>query len=219
VKSRGPLIAGLVAVVVIILAVAVVILPKAAQVRAKQKQVTEAKGQESALRLQVQQLQAYAKEAPKDRKQLAKLQAEIPPTADLPGLIRLLNSAASQSGVDFMSVAPGQPVLSPTGKVSVIPAQITVLGGFFSLDQYLFRLESLPRAAKVVSIQVTPGPQLWPQLQISVAVEFYTTDTNAGPGSIPGGSELGAPGGGVPAVLPSPPVVIPSASPTISPSP
>jgi len=221
--KRGPLVAAIVGVVVIILMVAVLILPKATQVRSKQKEVTQAKQQETTLRLQIQQLQAAAKDAPQDRKRLANLEGAIPPTADLPGLIRLLNGAAGQSGVAFMSVAPGQPTLAPSGAVSVIPTQITIVGGFFALDQYLFRLESLPRAEKVTTVQVSPAGSGWPQLQITLAVEFYTTDTSAGPGSVPGGSDQpGAQGvPGVPGAVHSPPVVVPSASPSpsISPSP
>jgi Tfp pilus assembly protein PilO len=217
--KRGPLVAALVSVGVIILTVAVLIHPKAAQVRSKQREVAQAAEQGSALKLQVQQLEAAAKEAPQDRKQLAKLQAEIPPAVDLPGLIRLLNSAAGASAVDFMSVSPAQPTLSPTGKVSIIPMQITVLGGFFSVDQYLFRLESLPRAAKVTSIQVNPGPKAWPQLQVSLQVEFYTTDTSAGPGSVPGTSTQPGAGTLAPVPSPSPSGIVPSSSPSPSVSP
>jgi Tfp pilus assembly protein PilO len=208
--KRGPLIAALASVGVIILMVAVLILPKAGQVRSKQREVAEAKQQQGMLQLQVQQLKAAAKDAPKDRKTLAKLQAAI----------RLLNSAAGESGVDFMSVSPSQPVASPSGNLSVIGAQITVLGGFFAVDQYLFRLESLPRTAKVTSIQVGPGPDQWPQLQVALTVEFYTTDTNAGPGSVPGATtQPGAPGttaiSPIPGTSPSPSAGSPS--PSVSP--
>jgi Tfp pilus assembly protein PilO len=212
--KRGPLIAAFASAVVIILMVAVLILPKASQVRAKQRQVTQSEQQGSVLRLQLEQLQAAAKEAPKNRRALAKLQSAIPPTADLPGLLRLLNSAAAQSGVDFMSVSPGQPATSPDGKASIISTQITVVGGFFAVDQYLFRLETLPRAARVNTIQVTP--QGWPKLMISLSVEFFTTDTSAGPGSIPGPTQ-GTAVPGISAPVPSPAAASPS--PSVSPSP
>jgi Tfp pilus assembly protein PilO len=215
--KRGPLIAALVSVGVIILMVAVLILPKASQVRAKQAKVAQAEVQEASLRLHLQQLQADAKDAPKDRKELAKVQAKIPPTADLPGLIRLLNAAAAQSGIDFMSISPGQPTLSSAGTASVLSATIAVAGGFFAVDQYLYRLESLPRASKVTSIQVAPSG--FPQLQISLTVEFYTTDVSAGPGSVPGATD---PSSLSTAPLPGQsPTAAPSAgpSPTTSPTP
>jgi Tfp pilus assembly protein PilO len=213
--KRGPLIAGLLSVVVIIVLVAAVILPKASQVRSKQAEVAMAQQQEATLQLRLQQLQADAKDAPKDRKLLAKLEASLPPTADLPGLIRLLNGIAADSSVDFMSVSPGQPTASAAGGLSVIPTQISITGRFFSVDQYLFRLEQLPRATKVTSVQLATGA--WPTLQLSLAVEFYTTDTSAGPGSIPGPTA-----GGTGTVVPNPaPAPVPSisASPTPSSSP
>jgi Tfp pilus assembly protein PilO len=213
--KRGPLIAALVAIGVIILMVAVLILPKASQVKSKQAEVAKAEQQETALRLHLQQLQADAKEAPRNQKQLAKLQAAIPPTVDLPGLIRLLNAAAGQSGVDFMSVSPSQPTPSAGAGVSVIPANIIVAGSFFAVDQYLFRLESLPRASKVTSIQVSPSG--YPKLQIALTVEFYTTDVSAGPGSAPGATEqVGIAPGSVPAPSPTPSA---GPSPTTSPTP
>ena len=95
--KRGPLIAAVVSAGVIILMIGVLILPKASQVRSKQREVDQAEQQESVLTLQLQQLQAAAKDAPQDRKKLAGLQAAIPSTADLPGLIRLLNTAAAQT--------------------------------------------------------------------------------------------------------------------------
>jgi Tfp pilus assembly protein PilO len=208
--KRAPLIAALASAVVIILMIAVLILPKASQVRSKQGEVATAEQQQATLRLQLQQLQAAAKDAPRDRKKLAKLQGSIPPTADLPGLIRLLNSAADQAGVDFMTVSPGQPTLMASGGASVIPTQITVGGGFFAIDQYLFRLETLPRAARVNSVQVSP--QGWPKLSLSLSVEFFTTDLSAGPGSIPGPTDQAGVSGTVP-------VPGPSVSPSVNPNP
>jgi Tfp pilus assembly protein PilO len=118
----------------------------------------------------------------------------VPPTADLPALIRLLTAAADGAGVDFFTVAPATPQLDPTGAFSTIPTAISVTGGYFALDQFLFRLESLPRAAKVTSVSITPGGAAAPgstvsSLSMQLNVEFYTTDTSAGPGSVPGPSE------------------------------
>jgi Tfp pilus assembly protein PilO len=201
--KRGPVIAGLVSAAAIILLVAALILPKASQVRSKQRDMAKARQQEAVLRLRLQQLQADAREAPKDRKQLAKLETALPPTADLPGLIRLLNGIAGQSGVDFMSVAPGQPGSATGGGLSTIPTQISISGGFFAVDQYLFRLEQLPRAAKVTTVQLSSGGGQG--LQLTLTVEFYTTDTSAGPGSIPGPTSGGTTSSnGVPTASPSP---------------
>jgi Tfp pilus assembly protein PilO len=187
VNRKPAIIAGLVGLALILGMVVGLISPKASQVRKKQKEVQTAQQHEGALRTQLEQLQAAAKDAPKDRKRLAVLQRQIPPTADLPTIIRLLNSTADRSGVDFMTVAPGNP--SPTGPLSVIPVQITIQGGFFAIDQYLYLLEHLSRVSKVSTLTVGAGGTGLPDLNVTLTANFFTTDVSAGPGSAPGGQQ------------------------------
>ncbi len=218
---RGPILAAVAGLALVLLTVAFVILPKASQVREKQQEVDVAKQQEAQLQVRLDQLRALAQEAPKNRRRLRQLDAAIPPNADLPGLIRLLNGIAEKSGVDFMTVAPSTPTPSPFA-AAVLPTQITVAGRFFSVDQYLYRLENLPRAAKVTNIQVSPGGGGLQYLQVSLQAEFYTMDTTAGPGA-PG--DPNAPGNGTgqtPATTPAPntaPTPAPGAPPAPAPSP
>lgn len=186
--NRKPaIIAGLVGLALILGMVVGLISPKASQVRKKQKEVQTAQTQEGTLRTQLEQLQAAAKDAPKDRRRLAVLNRQIPPTSDLPGIIRLLNNTADRSGVDFMTVAPSTPAAS--GALSVIPVQITIQGGFFAVDQYLYLLEHLSRVSKVSTLTIGAGGQGLPALNVSLTANFFTTDTSAGPGSIPGGQQ------------------------------
>lgn len=186
--NRKPaIIAGLVGLGLILVMVVGLISPKASQVRKKQKEVETAQVQEGTLRTQLEQLRAAAKDAPRDRKRLAVLQRQIPPTADLPSIIRLLNNTSDRSGVDFMTLAPGQP--APAGPISVVPIQITIEGGFFAIDQYLYLLEHLPRVSKVTTIAVAAGGGGLPTLQVQLNASFFTTDTSAGPGSVPGSTQ------------------------------
>jgi hypothetical protein len=103
--------------------------------------------------------------------------------ADLPGLINQLQTAADISRVDFFAISPQPPAVTPDGRASQIPTTIQVIGGFFPVDEFLFRLETLPRAAKVNNISVTAGPAGLPQLDVSLETSFYTTDLQAGPGA------------------------------------
>jgi Tfp pilus assembly protein PilO len=190
---RAPLIAGAVAVVMAFLAVVLLVLPKMSQVSEAQDELQAAQDQELALEAQLRSLEAAQEQAPETERQIALIEDEVPPTADLPTLFRLLDSAADRSAVDFFSFSPGNPVADPTGQFSTISSQVTVTGGYFALDEFLFLMETLPRAAKVVSIAVAPGAPAadgatssTTALQLQATVEFYTTDTSAGPGSIPG---------------------------------
>jgi len=197
-NKKPALIAALVGVGLVIVMMVGLITPKASQVKAKQKDVTAAVQKQSLLALQLSQLQAAAKDAPKDRKRLAKLDSEIPPESDLPGLIRLLNTTTDKSAVDFAAIAPGSP--APNGSVTVIPIQITIKGTFFAIDQYLYLLENLERVSSVVNLTVTPLDQTVspPQLQVALTANFFTTDPTSGPGALPDTTQQ------VPAVAPTP---------------
>jgi Tfp pilus assembly protein PilO len=202
-NKKPALIAALAGVGLVVVMVVGLITPKASQVRSKQKETEQAAQEQVALEAQRAQLLAAQQDAPKDRKRLAKLETQIPPTADLPGLIKMLNNTADKSAVDFATIAPGSP--TPTGDVTVIPIQITIKGTFFAVDQYLYLLENLSRISKVSDISVTPLDQTVspPQLQVALTANFFTTDQSAGPGAIPGGAEE-QPQAGVPTPTPSP---------------
>lgn len=223
-RQRGPLVAGIVSGIVAILAVVLLVIPKVRQVGDARDQLEQARQQQGALETQLRALQETQERAPQIQKELAKLATQIPPTADLPALIRLLRDAAASSGIDFFQIAPGAPIADPSGQFSIIPTQITVNGEFFSLDEFLFRLETLPRAAKVIAFDVAQGPDFSDggsdeplELAIVMTVEFYTTDSSTGPASFPGPTQGGGLAPPVPAASPSPGQTIvptPSASAT-----
>ena len=191
-KLRGPIIAGVGSVVAVILAIMLLLMPKMNEVKEAQDEVTQAQDLEFSLRNQLGQLKEAEKNAPKTNKQIAKIETEVPPTADLPGLLRLLREAADRSAVDFFSVSPGAPTADVSGQFSVISASINITGSYFSLEEFLYRVETLPRVGKVTNITIsaetseTAGTTAAPNLSMQLTVEFYTSDTSAGPGSEPG---------------------------------
>jgi Tfp pilus assembly protein PilO len=192
-NRRAPVFAAIGVVVVAILATAVLVFPKYRQVGAAKEELQEAQEQQLVLETELARLQQAKKNAPQLMRQLAKVRREIPPAADLPGLINLLQDAADVSQVEFFSVAPGLP--ASTGQATEVPATVQVIGGFFQVDEFLFRLETLPRAAKVLSVQIGEGPDQAPQIQATLSMKFYTTDLTSGPG---------APTGSAPAPAPAP---------------
>jgi Tfp pilus assembly protein PilO len=195
VNRRAPFIAGAVALAVAILAVFFLVLPKMDDVSQAQDQLRAAQDQETTLEARLGSLQDAEHEAPQTEQEIAAIEAAVPPTADLPELFRLLQSAADRSAVDFFSFTPGTSVVNAKSSYSTIASQITVSGGYFAIDEFLFLLETLQRAAKVTTLAITPGTggatttTSSNTLQLQMTVEFYTTDTSAGPGSIPGPTE------------------------------
>lgn len=217
--KRGPVIASLAGAAVILVMVVGLILPKAAQVRSKQQDLAVAQAQEASLQTELEQLQAAYDGAPEARERLVALDEQIPPTADLPSLIRLINTAALDSEVDFMSIAPGQPLPSTIPGLTSVPTTITINGSYFSIDQFLYRLETLTRISRVTTFTLQPeGDVTQPgALQVVLGSEFYTTDQSAGPGSLPGHSEVSSSGQVTSA--PAPTTTESTAAPEASPSP
>jgi Tfp pilus assembly protein PilO len=199
VNRRAPIIAGVIAVAVALLAVFLLVRPKMSEVSTKEDDLQAAEDQEVTLAAQLNALQDAQAAAPETEQEIAAIDAEIPPTADLPSLFRLLQGAADRSVVDFFSFTPGTPAPNTAGTFSTIASQVTVSGGYFAIDEFLFLLETLPRAAKVTTLAVTPSSAVSGEtttttstssLQLQLTVEFYTTDTSAGPGSVPGPSDV-----------------------------
>jgi Tfp pilus assembly protein PilO len=199
VNRRAPIIAGVIAVAVALLAVFLLVRPKMSEVSTTEDDLQVAEDQEVTLAAQLNALQDAQAAAPETEQEIAAIDAEIPATADLPSLFRLLQGAADRSVVDFFSFTPGTPAPNTAGTFSTIASQVTVSGGYFAIDEFLFLLETLPRAAKVTTLAVTPSSAASGEtttttstsnLQLQVTVEFYTTDTSAGPGSVPGPSDV-----------------------------
>jgi Tfp pilus assembly protein PilO len=184
---RSPIIAGVAALLVCTLAVFFLVLPKRAEVSDAQKQLDTVNNQTAQLKAKLRALVDAKAQAPAARKTLRRVDREIPPTADEPGLILLLRNAAERSGVDFTDLAVSAPVASSTSSFSTIPVSITIGGTYFSLDEFLFRIEKLPRAAKVLAGTISAGTSgLADELTMQITMELYTSDTSAGPGSVPG---------------------------------
>jgi len=201
VNRRAPIIAGVISAVVALLAVVLLVLPKMGDVSTTEEELQSAEDQEVALAAQLAALQDAEAAAPETEQEIGAIEEQVPPTANLPSLFRLLQGAADRSAVDFFSFSPGTPAPNAGGTYSSIASQVTVSGGYFAIDEFLFLLETLPRAAKVTTLAVAPsgastgGTTLsTSNLQLQVTVEFYTTDVSAGPGSIPGPSETSGTG-------------------------
>lgn len=169
------------------------VVPKSSEISKAQDDLATAQQQESALRAQLAALQEAQQGAPELNREIQRVENQVPPTADLPALIRLLRQAADRAAVDLFQFSPNPPVVDPSGQFSTISTAVNVTGSYFALEEFLFRLESLPRAAKVINVSLSPGGDSQSgtsatsatRLSLQLTVEFYTSDLSAGPGSAP----------------------------------
>jgi Tfp pilus assembly protein PilO len=192
VGKRAPIIAGVIMLVIAVLAFLLIVNPKRAQVSEAESALADAQSQELTKVAQRASLQQAEAAAPANRKIIRQVEQQLPPTADPQGFILLLKNAAVKAGVDLSQESIGTPTADASG-VTIIPIAITLSGTYFSLDEYLFQLETLPRAAKVVDVSLAPTSEgattVSGTLSMQASIELYTTDISAGPGSDPGPTE------------------------------
>jgi hypothetical protein len=104
------------------------------------------------------------------QKQLAIVQTHMPQTANLPGLLRNLSTAATAAGVKLISVTPANPTplgasaqsgkvtdsgLTSPGGVQIIGVTLTVSGPFANTRLFLTSLEAMPRSFLVTGLAIT----------------------------------------------------------------
>jgi Tfp pilus assembly protein PilO len=85
--------------------------PKRTEAAELRTQTQDQLSANAALENQLQVLKAQAKDLPKEQAKLAAVTTKLPDNPALPGLIRSLLEAADSTGVDLVSITPGEPVL------------------------------------------------------------------------------------------------------------
>jgi Tfp pilus assembly protein PilO len=184
---RAPIIAAVGVLAVLLLTLFFLVLPKMNQVGNANDELTQVQSQEGTLQSQLAALQQAQEDAPEARETIRRVDQAIPPTIDQQGFILLLQNAADQAGVDLFTLVPvGGPTADPVTGLTSSANTITVTGTYFAITQFLFDIETLPRAAKISDLQVAPEEESGTNLTGTTTVTIYTTDTSAGPGSTPG---------------------------------
>lgn len=200
--SRGPMVAGVGVLALAAILVFFLVLPKMGEVSTANADLLAAQGQQSTLESQLAALEQAEAAAPVARQTIQNVERQIPPTVDEAGMLLLVRNAADRSGIAFSQLTPGTPALDATSGLSAIPLAITATGSYFQIAEFLYSIETLPRAAKVLTITLAPGSgdetttTVTNLLQLQASAVLYTSDVSAGPGSEPGPTEDAAAAGG-----------------------
>jgi type IV pilus assembly protein PilO len=156
--------------------------PKRSDAASLRSQTSDKQRANQLLASQLATLKSQAKDLPAQQAKIAAVAAKIPDNGAMPTLIRSLNSAAADTGVELVSLAPGQPtavapaaaaVTTPTagsttarstaaaasmvGTLQSVGVTLNVVGSYFQVAEYLDRLENLTRAFRVTGFTETPG--------------------------------------------------------------
>jgi Tfp pilus assembly protein PilO len=187
---RAVIVAGAAAAILALLLVLFLVLPKMAEVTTAEGELQDAKAEQQTLSVQLNALKQARDEAPQNEATIREIEGKVPPTANLPSVILFLRNSATVAGVQVMSLTPATPVPEPSGGFSSISVSASGQGSYFALVKYLHELETLPRAATVESIDLSPSEGT--VLSFAATITLYTSDVSSGPGSEPGPTEQGA---------------------------
>lgn len=183
--KRPQIIAGVASLVAVILVYLLLLSPRTAAVTQGNEDLTTAQNLESTLTAELLRREDLQAQAPAMQRQLDENEHLIPKLADTSGLIRLLRLIADKTGVDFSVLSQSDPSTGDTGSFSTIQIQVSIVGRLDQVGQFLWEVENLDRAVKIVSLSMQPKEGV---LTVSISAETYTTDVNSGPGS-PEGSQ------------------------------
>lgn len=129
------------------------------------------------LELRLARLQDAQDRAPELAADLEELRRAVPDDPELAQFILDANDAASDAGVEFLSIAPGVPAPGEAGLPPVVTLGISVSGGYFEVLDYLDRLEDLPRIVVVDQLTLTPTDAAAgsPELSVNLTARMFAT--------------------------------------------
>ncbi|MET1012660.1 MAG: type 4a pilus biogenesis protein PilO [Actinomycetota bacterium] len=191
---RAIIVVGAGAAILALILIFFLVLPKMGQVTEAEQELEDTTAEQQVLQARLNALEQARDEAPLNEATIRRIDQQVPPTADLSAVILFLRNAASVAGLQVVSLTPATPVADPSGGFSIISVSASGEGSYFAMVKYLHEIETLPRAATVEAINLTPIEGS--TLSFTATITFYTSDLSAGPGSEPGPTEtVAVPGG------------------------
>jgi Tfp pilus assembly protein PilO len=195
-SRRAPLFVAIGVVALSLLLILFLVLPKMGQVSEAEDERAQTQSEQTALLSEKEALEDAKARAPEYRAIIEEVQQRIPPVADEAGLLLLLQNAATAAGLDVATISPATPTFDADAGLSAISVGVSASGSYFEITEFMYEIETLPRAAKATGVSITPSDTSGtvPTLQLSTTVLLYTSDTSAGPGSAPGPTGTGSEG-------------------------
>ncbi|GBE21372.1 MAG TPA: hypothetical protein ENH00_05830 [Actinobacteria bacterium] len=104
------------------------------------------------------------------------MDAQIPPTPQMPALIDDLDALADETGVDWLGSTIGNPAQNEDQDYFEIPVSIRIEGQFFEVLGYLYGIADLERLVRIDGIAVTPTDEDgFTMLDVSISAKAFTT--------------------------------------------
>jgi Tfp pilus assembly protein PilO len=178
VRSRILVFGGMLAVVTM-LAFVVVLRPQAASIADIRQQAEAQRQRVEERNLDLHQLQALQQEAPQLRARAQRVDTAMPNDPQLAQFVLQVHDAARKSAIDWLAVSPGLPQAGQQAGVEEISLSMNLTGGYFQVEDFVARLETLGRALKISQVTLGPGPAGLPQLAAALVMKIFFATTPA----------------------------------------
>lgn len=80
-------------------------------------------------------------DAQRNEARLIELAKMMPESTELPSLLLQIQDLATESGIEFMTISPGQPISA--GLYQTVPLALQFTGTFFDLNDFIYRAEQM----------------------------------------------------------------------------
>jgi Tfp pilus assembly protein PilO len=163
--------------------------PRSSDLSDAQDRVQQAQDEADRLELRVRRLLTLQDQATELRSELEDLRAAVPDDPNLAAFILEADDAASQSGIDFVSITPNEPVAAEApGGPAVVNLSISAIGGYFQTLDFLNRLADLDRLVVIDSLSISAAVQAGTvELNSSIAGRMFLAELPVTSG-VPGGA-------------------------------
>ena len=200
---RTFLIAGAATLAVLVLWYLALWSPRKAELSDARERRVAAEAQHQELASRVARLKASQKDEPIKRAQVEALRTTIPDEPNLAAFILDTNDAAAKAGIDWISVAPAEPVAGSAAVATVaqtdgdtagvanrVPAEIglslQVAGGYFQVLDFLNRLSDMPRLVVTDGLNISSDEQA--KLTVGLTGRMFVRTVPPGFGDVPAAS-------------------------------
>jgi Tfp pilus assembly protein PilO len=216
------IIAGVVLVVVLALCWFLLLNPVRGDIAAKNAEIDAERTKLSAAQVKLAQAETTRLEGRKNQARLLELAKMVPDSEEIPSLLLQIQDLADQSGIDFISITPGDAVQAKP--FLILPLQLEFSGTYFDLSDFVYRTEQMVAgpgrllAIKTIKLQLqgqgtaaaeATGSSVSPVLGVTMTLYAFeiapagTTATTGTGGAQPGTSSGAPPNGTVPTTNPS----------------
>jgi len=164
-------------------------------IKPKQDEAGRLAGEIAALETQVEvalaaQRQSQSDESVIEVADVFKVTKALPDEDDMPGIILELDSVASASGIEFVSIAP-QTAAVRSG-YTALPINLAFEGNYYDLTDFLFRVRNLVsvrdgeldaegRLFTLDTLSLQEGPDGFPEISASLTLTAYYYSTTPPP--------------------------------------